>query len=107
MGVVIAANVIALALGIWRTAKFPRPDYECVIEESACFKVCEQAGDRFVDTSATFRKDLANGEMVVPFPIGYLNEPDAGFDEASGQKAFSPIVVGQFLANSVEFLCSL
>ncbi len=98
VGVVISAVEFRAVSGFVHggASEFSAPDDEGVIEKSALFEVLEEGGDGLVDLAAfdgEFVDEVVtfSGAVDVPSPVEELNEADALFGEASGEKA----VVGE------------
>jgi hypothetical protein len=66
LGVVVAAGLLAFALGGGSAAEFTAEKYESILEHAAHFQIAEQRGDRLIDLGAAFGQTFVDGTVMIP-----------------------------------------
>ena len=70
-----------------RTAKFPTPDDEGVLQQSSLFQIADQGRGSGVDHVAVDLEPGIEIGVVIPVRVNDLHEADAAFHHAPGQQA--------------------
>ena len=90
---VIAAVIVLfdLALAINRSAEFPAPNYQGIVEQPALFKVHHQRSAGLVRVFGLFADALGQIAMLVPAAVIKLDEANAAF----GHSAREQTIIGK------------
>src|SRR5207249_6457636 len=74
-----------LALAVNRSAEFPAPDNQRVVEQATLFQVTDKGCRRLVRITALACNLFRQGRVLVPSPVEQLNESNAAFGQTPGQ----------------------
>ena len=92
IGVVVAAGVLAFALGGSSATEFAAEKNESILEHAAHFQIAEQRGDRLIDLGAAFGQTFVNGTVMVPTRLIDLDEADTSLGETPREDALTGVL---------------
>src|SRR5579859_590536 len=90
-GMVIAAVIIGceFTLAVNRSAEFPAPDDECVVEQPALSQILDQSRRRLVSIAALADNLFRQLNVLIPAAVEELDETHAALGQPPRKKAIS------------------